>query len=246
MKYRFRSSQLSTLLDGCGKVRNKLEWKDLDKISDAHIKLAIEVFNASRGFTPYSWNSLDMHAGVEHEPEAVRMLDKLRNTNYYEEYKRVRDAKKPFDKSNEYTTGTRDVGGDFETLDTKVSTDKNVFDLKRFKEMEIKYVVQQNNYGVLYGTKDLYLANVLMPATYGQIHKMVSSEGYISMMTDEMKDMLQDKLENTYNYDHLSLDQRIQVVEVPKIDNFEEIISHRVKIMNKWIEKNLETKYNTF
>jgi len=112
--------------------------------------------------------------------------------------------------------------------------------------MEIKYVVQQNNYGVLYGTKDLYLANVLMPATYGQIHKMVSSEGYISMMTDEMKDMLQDKLENTYNYDHLSLDQRIQVVEVPKIDNFEEIISHRVKLMNKWIEKNLETKYNTF
>ena len=128
MKYRFRSSQLSTLLDGCGKVRDKLEWKDLDKISDAHIKLAIKVFNATRGFTPYSWNSLDMHAGVEHEPEAVRMLDKLRNTNYYEEYKRVRDAKKPFDKYNEYTTGTRDVGGDFETLDTKVHAYRSAAD----------------------------------------------------------------------------------------------------------------------
>jgi len=246
MKYRVRCSQLSTLLDGCGKVRGKLEWKDLSKMSDSHIKLAVEIFNASRGFFSQKIQTLDMSAGIEHEPEAVKMLDSSRSTKYYDQYKVVRDLNAPFEKSNDWLTGTRDVGNNKETIDIKVSTDKNVFDIKRFAKLEPRYIIQLNGYGLLYGTEELFLANILMPATFGQIHKMVSSESYISMLTDEMQDMLQDKLENNYSYDHLSLSQRIQVKEVPKIENFEEIVQKRVETLNTWIENNLETKYDIF
>lgn len=246
MKYRVRCSQLSTLLDGCGKVRGKLEWKDLSKMSESHIKLAVEIFNASRGFVSQQVQTLDMIAGIEHEPGAVRMLDDFRNTQYYDQYNIVRNLNAPFEKSNDWLTGTRDVGNEKETIDIKVSTDKNVFDVKRFAKIEPRYIIQLNGYGMLYGTDDLYLANILMPATFGQIHKMVSSESYMSMLTDEMQDMLQDKLERNYSYDHLNLSQRIQIKEVPKIENFEEIVSKRVEVLNTWIKHNLETKYDIF
>jgi hypothetical protein len=113
-----------------------------------------------------------------------------------------------------------------------------VFDKKKFKPMEVEYAMQLNGYGLLWGTDDLELCNVLMPKTFGQIKKMVSNESYITMLSDEEKDNLQEAYEAMYSYETMSLESRFHRVEVPKINNFEEILNTRVKTLNEWIENN--------
>lgn len=240
--YKVRCSSIGTLLAGCGKVTNKLEWKDLTKMNDSHIGLAIEIYNKKHGFESESITTLDMNAGNEHESDAIKMYDEYFGTKYHKLYlegrQKMKESGKRSEMSNEYLTGTRDFGDNKKTIDCKVSTDKNVFDRKRFEALDLGYICQVNGYGYLYGTKELELYNALMPATFGQIKKMVSSKAYIEMLDDFQQDELQARLEANYGYDFLPLAKRVQAVPIPKIDNFQEIIKVRVETLNEWIDKN--------
>ena len=244
MKYKVRASMMSSFLEGCGKVRNKMEWSDLSKMSDTHIRLAVELFNSLNGFETNRPTTLDMMAGIENEDEGIKMFDEHFGTDFYTGYKEGREVANvlglKYDRENDFLTGTRDFGNDQKTYDAKGSTDKNVFDTKKFVDLEPNYVIQLNCYRLLYGTDELYLYNYLANATYGQIRKMVSNESYVYMLTDEMQDELQEKLERNYTYDHLPLSHKISVREVPIIENFAEIVEERVTVVNNWIEKNLE------
>lgn len=240
--YKVRCSSLGTLLSGCGKVTNKYEWKDLDKINDTHKKLAIQIFNSHHGFISPEINSLDMAAGTEHEPKAIMMYDECYNTNYYSFYKDARDKKgsKPFERSNDYLTGTRDFGDTISTFDCKVSTDKNVFDMKKFEAIETDYVLQLNGYRLLYETNNLFLFNALMPPTEEQINKIISKKVYFSNLNLEQEFIYREIIEANYDYDFIPLKKRIQLKEVEIIENFEEIIYKRVNVLNNWIKDNLQ------
>src|SRR5574343_588060 len=99
--YKVRCSSLGNLLAGCGKEKNKLVWNDLKAMSDAHIKLAIEIYNQyTYGFKTENVVTLDMHAGTENESEAVRLYDRVFKTNCYAEYEKTRLENLPFAKEN--------------------------------------------------------------------------------------------------------------------------------------------------
>jgi hypothetical protein len=236
--YRVRCSSLNTLLAGCGKVNNKFEWTKLDTMNDSHIKLAISIYNKENGFTPAEIKTLDMSAGTELEPEGVLLYDEFHKTNFYPDYIKSRENLGSFEKSNDFITGTRDFGNDIKTIDCKTSTDKNVFDCKKFEPIEPNYVVAMNGYSWLYGTPELELYNVLMSATFGQIKKFVGNKAYIDEYSEEQTDIYQQMMELNYDYRFLDLSKRIDTKPVPIIENFEEIITKRVQEMNKWIEKN--------
>lgn len=241
--YKVRASSFSTLLAGCGKVNNKFEWKELDKMNDSHIKLAIEIYNRAEGiFVPAEIHTLDLNAGNENEPEAIQLYDSVNGTNFYEQYiiHREKMIGLPYERSNEWMTGTRDFGDKFSTYDNKTSTDKNVFDMKRFSPIPIDNVVQVNCYGLLYGTKENFIVNTLMPATFGQIKKFTDSKAYIEMLSDSERDEYQEKLEANYDYSLLPKAKRIDKRPVPNIDGFEDIVKIRVETMNDWIEKHLK------
>ncbi len=236
--YKVRSSSLATLLSSCGKVNNKLEWIKLDVWNDTHIRLAIDIYNKHHGFVSPEIKSLDMSAGDELEEEGVILYDKHFKTNYHFGYSASRDKIQSFEKSNKYATGTRDFGNDIKTIDQKTSTDKNVFDAKKFTKVEVDYTIAMNGYKWLYGTPELELYNVLIPATFGQIKKIVDNKAYIDMLSDTERDKFQEEVEKNYDYSKLELSKRIDVKEVPIITDFEEIIITRVKRMNKWINEN--------
>ena len=241
MKYKVRCSQLATLIEGCGKVKNKLEWLELDKFNDSHKALAIEIFNAHNGFESADVDTLDMQAGTENEPFAIQMYDENFGTNYFDEYVKCRTEKgnKPFEMSNDYITGTRDFGSTTKTIDCKISTDKNVFDKKRFSSLEFNYIVQLNGYGWLYNTPELELFNALMNPTEKQINKMINTKIYVCDLSFEQEQEYRNKVNSSYFYDFLPLKSRIQVHSVPVIENFQEIIQTRITKLNNWIEKNL-------
>ncbi len=237
--YKVRCSMLSELLSSCGKVTNKLEWSKLDVWNDTHIRLAIEIYNKTNGiFVSPEIKTLDMSAGNELEEEGVIMYDKYFGTNYHFGYSASRDVLNSFEKSNEFITGTRDFGSDKKTIDQKTSTDKNVFDAKKFKGVETDYTIAINGYKWLYGTPELELYNVLIPATPSQMEKIVNNKAFIDMLSDSERDKFQEEIEKNYDFEKLELSKRIDVKEVPIIENFEEIIEKRVKNMNKWIEAN--------
>jgi len=237
--YKVRCSMLSELLSSCGKVTNKLEWTKLDVWNDTHIRLAIEIYNKSNGiFVSPDIRTLDMSAGNELEEEGVIMYDKHFGTNYHFGYSASRDVLNSFEKSNEFITGTRDFGSDKKTIDQKTSTDKNVFDAKKFKGVETDYTIAINGYKWLYNTPELELYNVLIPATPSQMEKIVNNKAFIDMLSDPERDKFQEEIEKNYDFEKLELSKRIDVKEVPVIENFEEIIEKRVKVMNKWIEAN--------
>lgn len=238
--YKCRCSLLPDLLSSCGKVNNKLEWTKLDAWTDSHIRLAIEIYNKTNGiFVSPEIKSMDMSAGNELEEEGVIIYDKHFGTNYHFGYSASRDVLNSFEKENEFITGTRDFGSDIKTIDQKTSTDKNVFDAKKFKPVEVDYTIAINGYKWLYGTPELELYNVLIPATFGQVKKIVDNKAFIDMLSDFEKDKFQEEVEKNYDFDKkLELSKRIDTKPVPIIADFEEIISKRVKIMNDWIEKN--------
>lgn len=237
--YKCRCSMLSELLSSCGKVNNKLEWTKLDTWNDTHIRLAIEIYNKTNSiFVSPDIKTLDMSAGNELEEEGVIMYDEFFGTNYHFGYSASRDVLNSFEKSNDFITGTRDFGNDKKTIDQKTSTDKNVFDAKKFKGVETDYTIAINGYKWLYNTPELELYNVLIPATPSQMEKIVNNKAFIDMLSDSERDKYQVEIEKNYDYNNLDLSKRIDVKEVPIIDNFEEIIEKRVKVMNDWIEKN--------
>ena len=237
--YKCRCSMLSELLSSCGKVNNKLEWTKLDTWNDTHIRLAIEIYNKTNGiFVSPDIKTLDMSAGNELEEEGVIMYDTFFGTNYHFGYSASRDVLNSFEKSNDFITGTRDFGSDKKTIDQKTSTDKNVFDAKKFKGVETDYTIAINGYKWLYNTPELELYNVLIPATPSQMEKIVNNKAFIDMLSDSERDKYQVEIEKNYDYNRLDLSKRIDVKEVPIIENFEEIIEKRVKVMNDWIEKN--------
>ena len=237
--YKVRCSKLDTLLSSCGKVTNKLEWTKLDVMNDTHIRLAIEIYNKANGiFVSPDIKNLDMSAGNELEEEGVIMYDKHFGTNYHFGYSASRDVLNNFENSNDFITGTRDFGSDIKTIDQKTSTDKNVFDAKKFKKVEDEYTIAINGYKWLYNTPELELYNVLIPATPSQMEKIVSNKAWIDMLTESERDKFQEEVEKNYAFEKLELSKRIDVKPVPIIDNFEEIIEKRVRVMNKWIEAN--------
>lgn len=237
--YKVRCSSLDILFAGCGKVNNKYEWKDLSKINESHIKLAIEIYNKANGlFVPAEVCTLDMNTGSELEPDAIKMYDSFFNTNYFPDYEECRNKLLDFEAENEWITGTRDFGNIQQTIDCKISTNKNVFDLKKFTPVEVGYTIQVNGYGWLYGTKILKLYNCLMPASFGQIKKFVDSKGYIEMLSDEQRFAYEEVLEASYNYDLIAIEKRINVKIIPQIENFQDITKKRVEVLNEWIEKN--------
>lgn len=237
--YRVRCSSMSVLLGSCGKVNNKLEWTKLKTWNDTHIKLAISIYNKTESiFTPAEVSTLDMSAGTEMESEAIQLYDKHKLTNYHPDYIDKRSVLGEYEKENEWATGTRDFGGDIKTIDCKISTDKNVFDAKKFLPLETDYVIAMNGYAWLYGSEELELYNALMPATYGQIKKFVGTKAYIDCLTDQQQDEYQELIENNYNYELLPIHKRINLKPVPIIPNFGEMIKNRVEVMNEWIEKN--------
>lgn len=239
MEYKVRCSMLSDLLSSCGKVTNKLEWTKLDTWNDTHIRLAIEIYNKTNGiFVSPDIKTLDMSAGNELEEEGVIMYDKYFGTNYHFGYSASRDVLNSFEKSNDFITGTRDFGSDKKTIDQKTSTDKNVFDAKKFKGVETDYTIAINGYKWLYNTPELELYNVLIHATPSQMEKIVNNKAFIDMLSDSERDKFQEEIEKNYDFDKIELSKRIDVKEVPIIENFEEIIEKRVKLMNDWIEKN--------
>lgn len=237
--YKVRCSKLDTLLSSCGKVTNKLEWTKLDTMNDTHIRLAIEIYNKANGiFVSPDIKNLDMSAGNELEEEGVIMYDKHFGTNYHFGYSASRDVLNNFENYNDFITGTRDFGSDIKTIDQKTSTDKNVFDAKKFKKVEDEYTIAINGYKWLYNTPELELYNVLIPATPSQMEKIVNNKAWIDMLTDSERDKFQEEVEKNYAFEKLELSKRIDVKPVPIIDNFEEIIEKRVRVMNKWIEDN--------
>lgn len=241
--YKVRCSSLATLLGSCGKVNNKLEWNKLDAWNDTHIRLAIDIYNKTNDiFTSAEVKTLDMSAGNELEEESVQLYDERFGTSYFPDYVKSRihllENNLDFEKSNEFITGTRDFGNSTKTVDNKISTDKNVFDAKKFDSVETNYIIAMNGYKWLYGTPELELSNVLMTATYGQIKKFVDNKGFIDNLGDVEKDEYQILMERNYDYRLLPLEKRIDTKEVPIIDNFEDIIKERVSVMNKWIESN--------
>jgi len=237
--YRVRCSKLDVLLAGCDKVRNKYEWSSLDKMKDSHIRMAIEIYNlAEYGFEPYHFSDVDMNAGNEHEPMAVKLYDAFNGTNYYPSYEQSREVVQAYERSNDWITGTRDFGDTIKTIDAKVSTDKNVFDSKKFMPVETEYVIQLNGYAWLYDTPENYLYNVLMPATIGQINKFVTNKKFVEMLTDSEADKYEEKLDKVYGYSGLTMAQRISIKPVPLIVNFQDTVKKRVEVMNNWIEKN--------
>ena len=240
--YKIRASSISTLLEGCGKVANKFEWKDLEKMTESHIKLAIQVYNKNNGFESADIDTLDMSAGTEQEPQAIMMYDEFLSTNYFKSYNDCRTEKgnKPFEVENDWITGTRDFGSKEKTIDCKISTDKNVFDLKRFSSPEINYTIQLNAYGWLYNTNDLELFNALMPPTEQQINKFFSNKNYNCKLTFEQEVEYREKILRCYDYDFLPLRKRVIIKKVENINNFESIVKSRVEVLNEWIEKNLK------
>jgi hypothetical protein len=241
MFYKVRASQFKTLLADCGKVRNKLEWENLELMNASHIKLAIEIYNSNQGmdaFVPAEVKTLDMDAGNENEPYAIEMFDEFFKTNYYESYKNSRNLGLDFERFNDYLTGTRDFGDTETTFDCKCSTDKNVFNNKIFKPTEVDYIVQLNAYGYLYGTPKLKLYNALTNATMGQIKKFVSNKQYIDCLSELQANEYCEHIEKMYCYENLDLEKRIDVREVETIEGFPEIVKKRVTVMNNWIEAN--------
>lgn len=234
MKYKVRCSELSTLLDGCGKVKNKLEWDELDKMNDSHIKLAIKIYNKVQNrFEPADVDTLDMRAGTLQEKAAFQMYDEHFGTNFAN-YQKER-------LSNDWIEGERDAGDNSITIDCKISTDKNVFDAKRFaKTQDVGYIIQLNGYGWLYNTPKLQLFNALMPPLPEQIDKMVRDKLWACKLDLIEEQAYRDKLESSYFYDFYPVKSRIQTHDIPVIENFQEIVKKRVEIMNEWIDKNMK------
>lgn len=230
--FRVRCSSLSTLLEGCGKVKNKLEWENLDKMTDSHIKLAIEIYNKEvNDFEPADVYTLQMRAGTLQEYQAIKMYDEYFGTRY-QSYQKVRI-------NNEFIEGERDFGDDNKTIDCKISTDKNTFDMKRFlKQQSTDYIIQLNGYALLYDSKEIELYNALMNPLPEQIDKMVRDKMYICKLDLLQEQEYRNKIEMSYCYDFLPLKTRIQTHKLPIIDNFKTIIETRVKRLNKWIEEN--------
>jgi len=210
-------------------------------MNESHIKLAIQIYNQAEGlFVPAEIATLDMAAGNENEPESVKMYDQFFGTNYFPEYEKVREENTPFHKSNKFMTGTRDFGDKSETIDGKSSTDKNVFDAKRFLPIDTDHVIQVNGYGILYDTSNLKLYNNLMPATFGQRKKFVDAKSYIDMLSEAEQDRYEAVIDQNYDYSFLPIAKRISVREIPLIDNFEKIVETRIEVLNEWIVKNLK------
>lgn len=237
--YKVRCSKLATLIGDCGKVNNQYKWTQLEKMNESHIKLAIEIYNrANKLFIPADVCDLDMGAGKEHEPEAIKMYDKFKGTNYYPAYLDSRSVLGDFEKENEFITGTRDFGDLIKTLDQKISTDKNVFDLKKFNPVKTEHVIQINGYGWLYGTEDNYIVNTLMPATIEQLRKFVNNKVFTENITSEMQDAYDAFLTASYDYWDLPLEKRISERKVPIIEDFPKLVQTRVEVLNDWIDKN--------
>lgn len=238
MKYKVRCSKIADLLSGCGKVKNKFVWKNLDVWNETHIELAITIYNEQENiFIPANVSTLDMQAGKELEESAVQLYDSFFKTNYYPEYKQRRSVASDFEKENDWIKGTKDFGDFTKTIDCKISTNKNVFDLKRFVPVENDYVIQLNGYGWLYNTPNLELYNVLMTPTNGQLFKMVSSKAYVENLDDNEQYSYEERLNQYYNYDFMPVKKRIIIKDVPIIENFQEIVKKRVELLNEKIEE---------
>ncbi len=240
MKYKVRCSRLSELLAGCRKKKNEFIWEDLNVFNDTHIKLAVEIYNEQL-FKPAEITTIDMQAGKELEKDAVLLYDSVFETDYIKDYERSRSLNLPYEKENDFIRGSRDFGSNTKTIDCKISTDKNVFDTKRFLPPENEYVIQLNGYAWLYGSTELELFNALMMPTQEQIRKMASNKAYIENLDESEFSVYQSILERSYGYDmYLSDKQRVHIKQIPLIPNFQGIIKIRVKLLNEWIEKNLE------
>lgn len=234
MNYKVRCSKLGTLFSSCGKSKYKLEW-DLDKIKNhftaTHMKLAIEIYNKKvNGFEPVEKLTYDMQNGNELEPEAFKLIKFLKGEEYNEqEYS-----------ENDIITGTRDLGNNIITIDNKTSTDRNVFDLKKFEELELDYIFQLNGYKKLFKSKEIIIANTLITPSDAYISDMATKVKWIKKMSEIEFEKYRDKLQLSYEYDHIPIKDRVSFREVPIIENFEEMLEYRVTKLNTWIKENLE------
>ena len=243
LKYKIRASRSLDLVASCAtKVRNKLEWdfKPEKDYSDALIKIAVEVYNKQKfGYEPAQIITFDLDNGKKREPEAVQYYDQAFGTNYYELYSTDRQRK-----TNKFSTGERDFGDNVKTIDCKVSTCKNVFDTKKFTDLETKYVAQLNTYKILYNTPKLELYNFLAPKSFLEIEQMVYNERKYNFDHDDAYyDELQEKYEKMYGYDVFDgygIEERTQRREVPIIENWEETLYLAAEKMNRFITEKLE------
>lgn len=219
-----------------------MEWtKKKEIFSDSLKNLAIEIYNKTEfNYEPARIITRDLDNGLKQERDGVVLFDKVNKTNYIKEYD-LKDTSLPFEKDNEYMHGTRDFGDSETTFDLKTSTCKNIFDKKRVVECELGYVFQQNGYKYLYGTPNLYLVNVLMSKGFSEIEKLIATERYYNFeKSDEYFDELQNKYEEIFTYDTFhdySDESRIQIKEIPIIEDFEEMLIYSVNEMNDYIEE---------
>lgn len=242
MKYKIRASKSYDLISACfDKVRMKMEWKEKkEEYSDSLINLAIEIFNKVEfGYEEPKVITHDTNNGTKMERDAILLYDKINKTNYIKEYDK-RNKSLPYEMENEFMTGTRDFGDKKTTLDSKISTCKNVFDNKRFQDVVLSHTFQMNGYNFLYGTTEIFIVNSLFPPPLTQIEKFVNTERYFNYeKDDEYFDKLQEKYEDMFAYDEFhgySDELRQDVREVQVIENFNEMIAFSVKKMNKFIE----------
>ena len=243
-KYKIRASKSYELITSCSKkVRNELQWdfEENKPPSDAMIKIAIEVFNkVTYGYESPNIITYDMNNGNKNEDEGVRLYDKVYGTNYHPDYLIEKDVQS----SNFCCTGRRDLGSKLKTIDMKNSTCRNIFEAKKFLELEPKYVCQLNTYGFIYGTEELELCNYLSSKGFAEIEKMVNTERYFNFGEDDIYfDNLQEELEHRFTYNDFNGmpdEKRISVREVPNIVNFQPTLISCVKKMNEFIEEYLE------
>ena len=197
-KYKIRASKSLDLITSCSKkVRNELEWvfEENTDFSEALIGIAVEIYNKKEcGYETPNAITYDLDNGNKNEPLGVAMYDMIYGTEYYQDYQKFKDV----GVENYYATGRRDFGSKIKTIDGKNSTDKNVFDKKRFSELENKYVAQMNCYGLLYNTPELELYRYLTPKSTGEIYSIVNKEAHFNNLSDEERDEMQERLETMF------------------------------------------------
>lgn len=245
-KYKIRASKTYDLISSCfTKVRNKLEWteKKDDDYNDSFKKIAIEIRNK----TDFGYESLpvitqDLDNGIYGEEQAIRDYDKYFASDYFTEYYK-RDRSKPYEVSDDLSTGTRDFGNDKKTIDCKLSTCKNTFDHKCHTDLDLDNIFQLNNYRRLYKTPEIEIFYYLAPKSFLEIERQVSRERNRIFNLDKEDtyfDDLAEKLEKMYSYDNVfsgyELKDRIYTREVPIIQDFDYMLLESVAKMNRYIE----------
>lgn len=197
-KYKIRASKSLDLITSCSKkVRNKLQWEFEENTgySEALIGIAVEIYNKQEcGFETPNAITYDLDNGNKNEDLGVGIYDLLQDTEMYAGYIKNKDI----GSENFYATGRRDFGNSLKTIDAKNSTDKNVFDKKKYSELENKYVAQLNCYGLIYGTEQLELFRYLTPKSQTEIYSIVGKEAHFNNLSDEERDIMQERLETMY------------------------------------------------